>query len=243
MSRDSATTVHRTQLPTPAHAHNATPHDTRTRVKAEVPLVIGYGASGRANAWHGCCPCAHTPRMESASTQRHAVWLHEGKLLTCKCRRRSARRSQRTLACAFSQRGVQEKATARTPHLSCACIALIMFASLPLRSMWRARSAQGKAPAVRERGSMNRMRADGAGDACAPREFALIGSCSSRRWTDGRSSAPCHHVLWSSKSGTLFSDLLSACTDLILKGASFAAQPKLAQCRVEARRDAQARVA
>ena len=48
---------------------------------------------------------------------------------------------------------------------------------LPLRSMWRARSAQGKAPAVRERGSINRMRADGAGDACAPREFALIGSC------------------------------------------------------------------
>jgi hypothetical protein len=93
---------------------------------------------------------------------------------------------------------------------------------LPLRSMsmWRARSAQGKAPAVRERGSINRMRADGAGDACAPREFALIGSCSSRRWTDGRSSAPCHHVLWSSKSGTLFSDLKSE--DLILKGASFA---------------------
>ena len=129
LSRDSATTVHRTQLPTPAHAHHATPHDTRTRVKAEVPLVIGYGASGRANAWHGCCPCAHTPRMESASRQRHAVWLHEGKLPTCKCRRRSARRSQRTLACAFSQRGVQEKATARTPYLSCACIALIMFAS------------------------------------------------------------------------------------------------------------------
>ena len=170
MSRDSATTVHRTQLPTPAHAHNATPHDTRTRVKAEVPLVIGYGASGRANAWHGCCPCAHTPRMESASGQRHAVWLHQGMLPTSDMQMQ-AQISKRVAT--HARLSIQLEGTARkgnSAHTSLVvCLHRIDHVCqshrLPLRSMsmWRARSAQGKAPAVRERGSINRMRADGAG--------------------------------------------------------------------------------
>ena len=179
LSRDSATTVHRTQLPTPAHAHHATPHDTRTRVKAEVPLVIGYGASGRANAWHGCCPCAHTAHGERVETAPCGMAARR-KVADMQMQAQISKR-----VATHARLRIQPEGSARkgnSAHTSLVvCLHRIDHVCqshrLPLRSMWRARSAQGKAPAVRERGSINRMRGDGAGDACAPREFALIGSC------------------------------------------------------------------
>ena len=217
MSRDSATTVHRTQLPTPAHAHNATPHDTRTRVKAEVPLVIGYGASGRANAWHGCCPCAHTPRMESASGQRHAVWLHQGMLPTSDMQMQ-AQISKRVAT--HARLSIQLEGTARkgnSAHTSLVvCLHRIDHVCQSAAALHVARAVCTRQGAGGERARLDKpnacrwcRRCVRTARICAHR-VVLIEAVGRRK---KEVQLPAITLVRSSKSGTLFSDLLSACTD------------------------------